>query len=181
MYQYCEVEDLDPHEVNDCFNPKGGIPSVGVLKTGHNITDFSNPTEVQAAITAGKLVIFDKVKASLPEASAVTGENIVGCGTENITDGFDWTLDVQDYHVNANNDKLIPQLNSGSFEGLIFFMCDQDAVRVVSQKITVVSTILIPATKREKQYYHHIFSWYTSAKEAIPVLYDAPAGIFYQN
>ena len=181
MSQVCDVEELDPHELNNCFNPKGGIPSIGVLKTGYNITDFSSAIETQAAIDAGKLVIFDKVKANLPEPAAVEGENITGCGAETIVDGFDYTLDVKDFHVNANNDTLIKQLNSSDFEGIVFYMCDQDSVRVVLQKITFVSTLIIPETKREKQYYHIIAKWYQSVQTELPTLYDAPEGIYFQN
>lgn len=181
MSQFCEQEELDQHELNDCFFPKGGIPSFGVLKSGHGITDFSNAIQTQAAIDAGLLRIFNKVKANLPEASAVEGENVTGCGAETIVDGFDYTLDIKDFNINANNDALVRQLNSGEFEGLIFYMCDQDSIRVVLQKITAVATLIIPETKRDKQYYHYIFKWYQSAQTDVPTLYDAPEGIYFQN
>lgn len=181
MSQICEFEQLDPHEINDCFNPKGGIPSVGILKTGHNITDFSNAVQTQAAIDAGKLVIFNKVKASLPEPSAVTGENVTGCGAETIVDGFNWELDMKDFNVNKNNDALLKQLNAGSFPGLVFFMCDQNAIRVVQQRITTIANLIIPETKKDKQYYNYKFQWYQSAQTEIPELFDAPEGIYYQG
>ncbi len=181
MSQVCEAEELDPHELNDCFFPKGGIPSMGVLKTGHGITDFSNATQVQAAIDAGKLIIFDRIKATLAEPAAVEGENVTGCSAETIVDGFNYELAIKDFNVNANNDLLIKQLNSSSFEGIILFLCDQNMIRVALKSTTFIGSIFIPETKKDKQYYPIKAKWYQSVNDELPALYDAPEGIFFQT
>lgn len=177
----CAFEELDPHEQNGCYYRKGGIPAFGVLKTGWEaiITDWTNATQVAAAITAGLLVIAKKVKAELTEPSAVEDEAITGCGTaENITDGFDYTLAVTDFNTNASNDEFYNQLNRSAFAGLVFYNCDADEIFVVDKKISFAGSLTIPLTNRTRQRYTVAATWFASVNDGMPVRYAAPAGIF---
>lgn len=179
MSQTCTFEELSDHEQNECYHPKGGISSYGVLKTGHGITDFSNPTQVQAAITAGTLKLAKKVKCNYPEPSPVEGENPVACGSETIVDGFDHTFEIKDFNVNASNDEFYRQLNQSQFSGLIWYMCEEDQIRVVEKGVTFVARgPIIEESNKTKQLYLATAKWYLDVQEAFPVLYDAPAGIF---
>jgi hypothetical protein len=174
----CSFEELDSHEANNCQYPKGGISALGILKTGHGITDFANASQVTAAITDGKLRLITNIKAELPEPSPVEGENPIACGSETIVDGFDYTLDVKDFNVNTNNDEFIRQLNLSQFAGLVVYMCAEDEIRVIEQGVTFVGSLVIPPTKKEKQYYHVVAKWSQSVQEPLPVLYSAPEGVF---
>lgn len=177
----CTFEELDPHEQNGCYYPKGGIPAFGVLKNGWEaiITDWTNATQVAAAITAGKLVIAKKVKAELTEPSPVEDEAITGCGSaENITDGFDYTLAVVDFNSSAANDEFYNQLNRSSFSGLVFYNCDEETIFVVDKKVNFSAALSIPATNRTRQRYTTSVTWYASVNDGMPVRYPAPAGIF---
>lgn len=177
----CTFEELDPHEQNGCYYPKGGIPAFGVLKTGWQayIQDWTNATQVQAAITAGFLVIAKKVKAELTEPSAVEDEAITGCGSaENITDGFDYTLSVIDFNSSAANDEFYNQLNRSSFAGLVFYNCDEETIFVVEKRITVSASLSIGNTNRTRQRYTATVAWYASVNDGMPTRYPAPAGIF---
>jgi hypothetical protein len=179
MSQTCAYEELDPHEQNECYYRKGGITAYGVLKEGHGITDYSNAIQVQAAITAGNLIVFKKIKANYPEPTAVEGENVVACGSETITDGYDHTFEVKDFNVNANNDAVIVQLNNSEFSGLIWFYCEDEEVRVVERGVRFNARGPIgPETNKEKQHYLNTAKWYQGVQEPLPVLYDAPTGIF---
>lgn len=178
MSTYCTAEDLSDHEKNDCYYPKGGISGVGILKTGHGITDFSNATQVQAAITAGTLKVIKAVKAELPEPSPIEGENPVACGSETIVDGFDYTFEVTDFNVNENNDEFYRLLNISQFSGIMFFMCEEEQVRVVENNVSFNARLVIPRSNKEKQNYLVTAKWSQSVQESFPVLYDAPAGIF---
>lgn len=177
----CTFEDLDAHEQNGCYYRKGGIPAFGVLKTGWDaiISDWTNATQVEAAILAGLLVIAKKVKAELAEPSAVEDEAITGCSSaENITDGFDYTLSIVDFNTNASNDEFYNQLNRSSFAGLVFYNCDADEIFVVDKKINFSAALTIPPTNRTRQRYTTSVTWYASVNDGMPVRYAAPAGIF---
>jgi hypothetical protein len=175
----CEYEELDPHEQNDCYYPKGGISAVGVLKSGHGITDFANAAQCQTAIDAGNLIILKKIKAEYPEPSAIEGENPLACGNETITDGYDNVLEIIDFNVNATNDARIPQYNSSQFSGLIFYMCEEEQIRVVESGIDFTARgPIIPLTNKEKQKYLISAKWYNDVSEQSTVLHEAPEGIF---
>ena len=178
MSQYCTFEELSDHEKNNCYYPKGGISGIGILKNGHGITDFSSPSQVQAAITAGTFKTILGIKAELPEPSPVEGENPIACGSETIVDGFDYTFEVQDFNVNAINDEFYRLLNISQFSGIVFYMCEEDQVRVVENAVSFNARLVIPRSNKEKQNYLVSAKWSQSVQEAFPVLYDAPAGIF---
>jgi hypothetical protein len=175
----CEYEELDDHEQNDCYYPKGGISAIGILKSGHSITDFSNATQMQAAITSGHLKIHKKIKAEYPEPSPVEGENPLACGNETVVDGFDNVLNVKDFNVNATNDALIPQLNSSQFSGIILYMCNEEQIRVKETGIDFVARgPIIPLTSKEKQHYLIDAKWYNQVNDQSTILHEAPEGIF---
>lgn len=178
MSQTCTFEDLSDHEKNNCYYPKGGISAVGILKTGHGITDFSNATQVQDAITAGNLKLIQNIKAELPEPSPIEGENPLACGAETIVDGFDYTFEVTDFNVNAVNDEFYRLLNLSQFSGIVFYMCEDDMVRVVENSVSFNARLVIPRSNKEKQNYLVTAKWSQSVQEAFPVLYEAPTGIF---
>lgn len=178
MSHICSFEDLSDHEKNDCYYPKGGISAVGILKSNHGIVDFSNSTQVQSAIDAGNLKLILGIKAELPEPSAVEGENPLACGSETITDGYDYTFEVQDFNVNATNDEFYRLLNISQFAGLIFYMCEEEQIRVVEKTSSFNARLVIPKSNKEKQNYLITAKWSQSVSESFPVLHEAPSGIF---
>jgi len=178
MSTLCSFEELSDHEKNNCYYPKGGISAVGILKTGHGIVDFSNSTQVQAAVDAGTLKVILAVKAELPEPSVVEGENPVACGSETIVDGYDYTFEVQDFNVNAVNDEFYRLLNISQFSGIIFYMCEEEQIRVVENAVSFNSRLVIPRSNKEKQNYLITAKWSQAVSESFPVLHEAPTGIF---
>jgi hypothetical protein len=174
----CSFEELDAHEANNCQYPKGGISAIGILKTGHGITDFANATQVNAAIADGKLKLITNIKAELPEPSPVEGENPIACGSDTIVDGFDYTLEVKDFNVNSGNDEFYRQLNLSQFPGLIIYMCSEDEIRVIESGVNFVSRLVIPLSNKEKQSYLVTAKWSQSVQDPLPVLYTAPEGVF---
>ncbi len=178
MSQICSFEDLDDHEKNDCYYPKGGIGALGILKTGHEITDFSSQAQLQAAIDAGTLKIIKNIKAELPEPSPVEGENPLACGAETIVDGFDYTVEVTDFNVNNVNDEFYRKLNLSQFAGLILYLCEEVQLRVVETGVNFNSRLVIPRSNKEKQNYLVTAKWSQSVADEFPVLHEAPEGIF---
>lgn len=177
-YVNCIPEDLPEYEANECYYPKGGISKTFVLKDGHNITNFSNPTQVNAAIAAKKLVLMGGLKGSLPEPSVVEGENPIACGSETIVDGYDYTAEIKDFNVNQANDEFYRKLNQSEFSGFGMFLCEQNSVRVIEKGVTFNSRLVIPESNKEKQQYLITAKWSQDVADPFPVLYDAPAGVF---
>lgn len=177
-YNDCTFEELGTYEENNCYFPKGGAPDVFVLKEGHGIIDFSNPTQVQAAITAGDMVIMSAVKGALPEPSAVEGENPVACGSETVVDGFDYTYEIINMNVNETNDLFMAQLNQSKFSGLGWRLCDQHKVRVVEQTVSFNARLVQDVSNKVKDRYLITAKWYQGVQDPLPVMYNEPAGIF---
>jgi hypothetical protein len=175
----CNYEELDNHEQNDCYYPKGGISAIGILKSGHSIVNFSDATQMQTAIDDGFLIIQKKIKAEYPEPTAVEGENPLACGSETVTDAFEHVLEITDFNVNATNDARIPQLNSSQFAGLIIYMCEEEEIRVKETGINFVARgPIIPKSNKEKQHYLISANFLVNVNEQGLVLHEAPDGIF---
>lgn len=179
MSYICSFEELDPHEKISCGYKKGGISAVAVLKKGHGITDYSNTTQVQAAINAGKFVIVDGIKGIVPEAAPIEGENPVACGAETILDGFNITTTWKDFNVSNNNNEFYRQLNNSAFEGLVLFYCQQNEIEVVEKKVTFAALpATSPESNKEKRFYNITAKYTKAVGDAFNSIYDAPEGIF---
>jgi hypothetical protein len=178
MSTNCTAEELDDHEANDCYYPKGGISAAAILKEGNGIINFADATQTQAAITAGKYKVIKPIKAELPAPSAVEGENPSACGAETIVDGFDYEVTWKDFNVNASNDEMYRQANLSQFSGIVLYMCEEEQIRVVERGVNIVASLIIPASNKEKQYYQVSVKWSQSVQDSLPVLNEAPAGIF---
>ncbi len=179
MSVVCTFEDLDPHEKILCGYKKGGISGYGVLKQDHGITDFSDETQVQAAIDAGTLVIISGVKGMVPDATPIEGENVVACGAETILDGFDLTTTWKDFNISNSNNEFYRQLNSSAFSGLILYYCQQEEVEVIEHSVTFVALPAgSPESNKEKRFYNVTAKWSQSVNDSFATIYDAPEGIF---
>lgn len=188
----CTFEELGTHEANGCVYPKGGISAYAVLKANAltTITDFEDETMWATAIAAGDAVVVQDIKAELPAASPVEGENPIACGEETITDGFSWTLNIKDFNVstidktavppapNNTNDGFYNLLNRSQFAALVIYYCEQDEIRVIVDRLTFQAFLISPLSNKEKQYYQVTAKWYQDVNDDMPVLYNAPTGIF---
>ena len=188
----CTYEELGTHEANGCVYPKGGISAYAVLKADAltTITDFTDETMWVTAILAGDAVVVTDIKAELPAASPAEGENPVACGSETILDGLEWTFSVKDFNVSTIDKSLVPPapnntndefyniLNRSQFSALVLYYCEQDEIRVIIDRVSFAAFLISPLSNKEKQYYQVTAKWYQSVNASMPVLYDAPLGIF---
>ena len=171
--------DLPAHEKVTCGDfPKGGINSVGILECDHSITDFTSEAQFNAAIAAGELKLAEQVRASLPEASEVNGVNPNACGAQDILDGFDWTFNMTDYNVTANNDCFYESLNLRTAY-LVLYECMNERIKVIEHPVSFSVKPVIPESNKEKQSYVVVAKWSTNPDE-FPVSYAAPTNIFNQ-
>jgi hypothetical protein len=176
LYPGCAT--LPDHVVQACNSyRKGGISAVAIIDTDAAITDFTNATQWQAAITAGTVSIIKNIKATLPKAAAVEGENALACGSQNMLDGFDGTFTWKDFNVNADNDAFYGVLNTKRSYFALYY-CNEQEIRIVDQLTNfAVPWATAPEGNRDKQMYDATATWFAPADWA-PSLVTAPTGIF---
>lgn len=172
MPDYCAL-DLPGHEELEC-NEKlyGGNSSIGFLSTNHQITDFEDPTQLQAEIDAGRLSIAKKIKAEIPDASPIEGESLTGCGPEITLDGFDRSITWMDGKVSKTNVDYYKSLNR--WQGfLLIYNCSEKQLFVEDQTtVSVRSFLTVPASKKQPQVWKGTAKW--SSFDGLE-LYDASA------
>lgn len=168
---------LPEHEQISCGQfRKGGLSAAAFVDCDANITDWSDETEWNAAIAAGKVRIIAPIRGSIPEPTPVEGENPNGCGSATILDTFDRTVEIKDYNVNANNIDFYNQLNRTKKQVVLFAGCDgQDEITVIDSSVTFVAREVLPENNREKRMFMITGKW---TEYDMPMIYTAPAGIF---
>jgi len=172
-------DDLPSHQQNDCGEVLfGGIDAVAILECDHTISDFSNDTQWQDNIDSGKVRMVKGIKATFPEASPIQGENTVGCGPENILDGFTQPFSFKDFNVNSVNDDFYQKLNLRKTY-MAFRMCESQQIRVAEFPTAWVGKpALVPESNTEKQHYIVAGEFKMDARDAFPTLHNEPTGIF---
>lgn len=170
---------LPTHQQIDCNDfAVGGISAIALLECDHTITNFSNATQWNTNLANGNAKLILNIKGELPAASPVTVDNPVGCGSEQITLGFNNTITWRDSNVLASNDDLYAALNQRKLY-VVFFMCEEDEIRVSNEPNDFVALpVSVPMNNREMQMYQVTGSFFTKIGEIPFALYDAPAGIF---
>ena len=171
--------DLPAHIGLTCNDEitKGGFSSVGILDCDHSITDFSLATQYDIAITANELILVEPIRGDMPAPSAVTGDNLLGCGTDEILDTFDRTFTWIDGKISEANELFYNALNrKTSF--LIMFNCGDDKVHTVLVPVFYQAMLVIPASKKEKATWQITATWNDLDT---PQLSNAPVGVFNDN
>lgn len=158
--------------------PLGGISSAAFLECNHGITDFSNPSQWQSAISAELAKLILEVKAEIPAASPNMQDNPVGRGSEQIIAGFDNTVTITDKNVSAANDDFYARLNKRKGY-LVVYNYENDEIYVSSQPVDFQAIPrTVPLSNKEIQSYTITATFYTKVGEVPMQAYAAPAGIF---
>lgn len=175
---YCNVDlpDFVQVQCNDYKN--GGGSAIAFLETDQtSITDFTSVSEWNTAIAAGDATVVKDIKIDFPAGTPATQESPVGCGPENITTGFDYTLTYTDANVSADNDAAYAAINN-RFLHIVWFECEEDEIRVVERSAKVTATpATLPASNKAFQVYNITIEW-AAPQDWYPVRYTAPTGIF---
>lgn len=137
---------------------KGGISAIGILSCEHTITDFNDQTQLDAAIADGTLNIIKSIKGQIPEAAPVLNPNPVGCGSENILDGYDQTATWTDANVSDSVISYYNALNRRTQE-LAIFHCEDAEVTVVSDTVTFECHRVVSESNKENQMFACTASW----------------------
>lgn len=180
MSQACNYgcEEMPDHLENLCNDWQyGGGDSVAFLECDHNIIDFSDESEWNTAITAGKVHFAKQVKVDYPDASPVEGENPVGGDTETVLDSLDHILQIFDFNVQNANDTFYETANTRKFH-LAWREKTNGKIRVVEVPVNVVALPSnLPQAKSEKQRYNVQAKW-RSKPNVFPQLFDEPGTLF---
>lgn len=177
MSVYTCDEELPVYDQNVCdIYLLAAISAVAILKVGHGILDFTNPTEWQAAINAGYATIVREIKGGFESPTERTITNPRAKGPENIVTGWDMSLAIQDPNVNSTNDEFWGKTNVFSGE-LVWFNFEEQQIRVVNEIVRFISKPANSPIDGGVQIYDITANWRMKPDE-YPVLYTAPAGIF---
>lgn len=172
--------DLPNHEQIQCgLYRKGGFSAVGILECDHAITDFTNQQQYLDAIASDQLHILKGIKAQIPAATPVEGDNPIGCGSDTILDGFDRTVTWNDSNVSQDNNDFYDKLKVRT-TFLILFNCNDDPndtgeISVVEVPTSYVAFRVGPESSRERQFYDSTAK-FSQLDE--PTIFTAPADIF---
>jgi hypothetical protein len=170
---------LPPHQQVACGDfLLGGMSAAFFLECDHTIEDFTNATQWQTNIDSGKAFIIKNIKGEIPAASPNMQDNPVGCGPEQIVQGFDNSIHWLDKNVMTENDDVYAAVNGRRlFVG--GYNCEEDEI-YVSNALANFTAIPrnVPMSNREQQQYDVTGMFYSKVKEIPFQAYTAPSGIF---
>lgn len=171
-------DELPGYILNECDDVLDGFSQIMLLECGHGITDFTNPTQYNAALSAGKAKIMPAVKAGLDLPSALSVEaNVSGETPNNVN--YDRTATVIDGNVSLNNDNFYDVVHGGhKFGGFVLFSnSDEDnpRIEVVNAVVKASGGKVAGNTGGDTTRYETTLAW--RSKKG-PKTYPAPAGIF---
>lgn len=172
------VEECNDHEVIACYEDlkKGGISAAALLECGHTITDVTNATQWNTNIASGKAKIIKRILGNVPAPAPVEVPSPVGCGPRQITETFDRTFVFTDSNVSSDNNDFYDCVNNRTFEGLVFFHCEDDEISAqLETDFTVTALGITPEDNSQLRNYQVTVKW---RKKSMPSLHTAPSGIF---
>lgn len=173
---YCS-EGFGEHTQNNCDEVVlGGSSAVIIGQCGTEVTDPSDEAEIQALLDAGTATLIAGVRVDLPAGSPVTIDSPVGCGTTKRINE-DRTLNMFDSNVNNANSAFYDTLNSSQVAWILVYLCDSDKVLFINPAGAIQASVqlIVPPQNNDIQRFESVFSW---RDKAMPLSYDAPAGIF---
>lgn len=174
---YCPVT-LVAFEEEACDERKfGGSYSLGVLKPGHAITDFTSVAQYNTAIAAGNLVIAKNLRWEMPRAEAVTVPSFNGAATQEDTSGYNYTVNVFDHNSNNDNDTAWAVVNNGCYELLLYndvtkqlYVIDEDCRFEAPQ-------VVHPQDRTGIQMYEPVITFTTDPDKVITRVDNPPVSI----
>lgn len=171
--------DLEDHLMNDCAEELGGGQDQAVLlDCDHAITDFSNGTQINNAITAGTAILLKNVKIGLDLPSPIEIDSNIANRTQKLVN-YDRTGTLIDGNINHHNvNTFYPSWLSGrALGGMIIYENGNDtkAVTVIDSPIQATGGRILPPDNNEFQRFEVAFKW---RKKTDPKRYDAPTGVF---
>lgn len=169
---------IPDHIEDNCNAGKmGGFPSFAIVDVDSTVVgDWANSTQWLAEIALGKIRVANRVKFNIPDPAPVKSDNLVACGSQQILDAFDWTLEGVDGNVSTYNDDFYTALNNNE-KYVVMWNADETEIVVINKKTSFTVTKIFPASNRERQHYKITGEW-ASDKDWFPTSYTEPTGVF---
>jgi len=170
---------IGDHTLNQCGEElPGGIKDVILLECDHVITDPSNATQINAALTDGTATLIKNVSYELPAAAPVLVDSTVACSTQKVA-RYDRTLAYIDGNVSDVNVVFYNEVNSSrSFGGIILHECGKDEVTFIDEEIRFTGSRIIPNNNNEFQTFAGTGTWETDPDNVDGRIFSTPANIF---
>lgn len=168
--------ELADHERVTCeAYLQGGNDALIVLSCGHGVTDASNATQINAAISAGTAKVLNGLTVSIPLASPVKVANPIA-GLADIVVTYNRTITIKDYNVTDGNiDFWNSLLSKRSVSGLIVRNNQTSQVQFIDSSVTFEGSQINPEVVAEFQRFEIVGNW---INEDIPAMSAEPAGVF---
>lgn len=168
--------------LNSCGEEIPGGLSGGILfECNSAIIDYSNASQINAEIAAGRAKIFKNIKASIPAPSPITTESKVA-GARPKVSNYDRTLTLIDANVNINNVDVYNSVNAGKVFGSALFYLNgsKDTAQgakaiLINTQITFTGGLLIPDNDGDTL---HFESTGAFRGKKVVTMVNAPVGIF---
>lgn len=173
-------DDLQPHTLNaDCVEPLlGGLSDAVIFDCDHQVTDFTNGTQVNAEIAAGRAWLVQNIKVGIPAPSPIEIDALKACGTMTLVN-YDRTATWTDGNVNNFNtvDFYCPLLRGRTIAAIILRECGNpdSMVTLINDEISFRGGKIVPDNNSELQRYEITLSWKSKCD---PESINEPVGVF---
>lgn len=169
---------LPNHQLVNCGNYGfGGIPSIGVLLDSSDFVtpaDWSSASAYTNAYNSGRMVVINNIRGTVPDATPSEIDNPVGCFSNTIVGGFDWTITWIDANTTDSNIDFYRALNKRVANLIIYIPKSNEVMVVESATNFVCNPIVVPASNRELQQFN-CMARTSFGPSDLPQKYPAPS------
>jgi len=149
---------LPNHELVSCGNyGLGGIPSIAILLDSSDFVtpvDWSSASAYTNAYNSGRMVVINNIRGTVPDATPSEIDNPVGCFSNSIVGGFDWTITWIDANTTDSNIDFYRALNKRVANLIIYIPKSNEVMVVESATNFVCNPIVVPSSNRELQLFN---------------------------
>lgn len=180
---YCINYNCDPlgiHTLNeDCGDELlGGLSDAVLFDCNHTVTDFTNGTQINSNIAAGRAWLVRNIKVGLNAGSPVNIDSLKACGTQTLVT-YERSGSWIDGNVNAENidDFYNPLFRGRSIGAMLLKECGNSSAKatLITAEITFVGDRIVPDNNNELQRFEATFNW---KDKNMPTQINEPAGVF---
>lgn len=157
---------------------KGGSSSIILLACGHDITDPTDLSAIEAAISGGTAWRMENVKVSITPQSPETVASVTSCGTERVVNNV-YQATIFASQVSADNSVFVDALTAGYvLGGIIFGVCSTDGLTdlllFADAEIAIQGGLVLPDTNADIIRYELTATWKATSLEVA----DDTEGVF---
>lgn len=173
-------DDLQPHTINeDCGDPLlGGLSDAVIFDCDHQVTDFTNGTQINAEIAASRAWLVKNIKVGIPLPTPVEIDSLKACGVQTLVN-YDRTATWTDGNVNNFNtvDFYGPLLKGRTAGAVLLKECGNpnSKATLIDAETSFRGGKIVPDNNNELQRYEITLAWKSKTD---PESINEPAGVF---